>query len=129
MPYVQIAVLEEHVPAVYALLARLQSGEDAKPELTEAVVARMYADSLATHRSLLEYFAARPDGWIGTSELAKALSLDGKGIAGTLGAFGNRAKHRYDGLKPWDHRWDDKGGEVVYKMSPEVAGWIEAATP
>lgn len=63
---------------------------------------RAYDDSYEPHRRLLKVLADRPDRWMYSDELARVLELSGgsKSLAGMLGAFGRRAKHRYSGLTP-----------------------------
>ena len=59
---------------------------------------------------------------------AECVFLTGrKSLAGSLGAFGRRADHRYGGLKPFESRWDDGDYLAKLRMSQEVAAWIKAA--
>jgi hypothetical protein len=90
---------------------------------------RMYLDSEPRHRHLLEALASEAGQWVFTAELAKELGVTSgsKGMAGIFGAFGRRAKHRYQGAKPWNSEWDPVHGEARYQMTPEVAAWIIAA--
>jgi hypothetical protein len=136
--YVNVPVPEEHVPAVYELLVRLQRGDVPEtppaqqpgpaPEPSRELVVRAYRESLDAHRALLCALADRPGEWVWSSELIDALGLKGrKSLAGTLGSFGRRAKHRYDGLQLWDHEWDRARGEARHRMSPEVAEWVREA--
>ena len=136
--YVQVPVPEEHVPAIFDLIARLQKGEpalplapgpDSAPEPTEELVDRVYRESQATHRALLEHLAAHAGRWVPSSELVDALRLPNgsKSAAGMFGAFGRRSNHRYGGFKPWDNRWDPTQQEVSYRMNPDVAGWVREA--
>lgn len=135
MSYINVPVPEEHVPAVYALLAGLQEGHEApatpsgRAGRTEDLIRRAYVESQDTHRRLMEYLAERSDDWTYSSELAKGLGLSSgsRSVAGMFGAFGRRAKHRYGGVKPWDLRWDSARGEAAYRVEPDVAGWIKDA--
>jgi hypothetical protein len=136
--YINVPVPEEHVPKVYELLARLDSGEVA-PEtpvdpppaspLTEELVTRMYRESEPTHRALMEHLAENAGEWSSSGDLIKVLGLGTgrRGMAGVFGAFGRRAAHRYDGRKPWEAEWDAPNGEYTYMMEPEVAAWIKTA--
>lgn len=133
--YIQVPVPEEHVPEVIALLADLNRGverpsEQADPgdRLDAPLVVTMYVDSERRHRQLLDLLASRAGEWLYTSELADALSVSSgsKGMAGVFGAFGRRAKHRYGGAKPWETEWDPIQGEAKYRMSPQVAAWLDA---
>lgn len=137
MSYINVPIPEEHVPVVYALIARLQAGEEQKgastegaaPALDEALVTRMYRESKATHRAFMKHLAGRPSEWSYTGEVAEALDLPNgsKSAAGMLGAFGRRARHRYGGVTPWEAEWDHESGEARYRVTPEVATWIRKA--
>ena len=116
---------------VYGLLARLMAddgGEDGgaaaeEIALTPELVRRMYEESQPAHRRLFKYLAERPDTWIHSDALAQGLKLQGgsKSLAGMLGAFGRRAKHRYNGLRPYISEWDHGAGQVRHLMPGEVA--------
>lgn len=137
--YVPVPVREEYVPRVIALLADLDRGiavdgataqveaDGPKVVLDSNVVIRMYMDSETRHRELLEYLASRAGEWVYTSEIAEALGVTtgSKGMAGVFGAFGRRAKHRYEGAKPWELAWEPTRGEARYRVDPEVAVWIK----
>lgn len=133
--YIQVPVLEEHVPKVISLLADLSRGK--QEDLTGAnprevldgdLITRMYLESEERHRKLIDYLASRKGEWVFTSELAKALDIPTgtKGMAGVFGAFGRRAKHRYGGAKPWEMTWDPIRGEAKYRMDRRVAEYVEA---
>jgi hypothetical protein len=139
--YHQVPVHEDDLLLVYELLAERErerastpaerSGGKAKPRifLDSNLVIQMYRDSEERHRALLETLADAEGKWLYTVELAKALGVEtgSKGMAGTFGAFGRRAKHRYKGLKPWDSEWEPIRDEACYRMKPEVAEWVKAA--
>lgn len=140
--YIQVPVPEEHVPRVYALLASLDSEvvdpEPIRvdepfipvPELSEALVVRMFKDSEQRHRRLLLFLAENAGNWFYTGELAEELEVPTgrKGMAGVFGAFGRRSKHRYGGATPWELDWEpEEKEEVRYMMRPEVAAWIKGA--
>jgi hypothetical protein len=42
-------------------------------------------------------------------------------MAGLLGAFGRRSKHRYGGQAPWVTEWDGNREEARHKMETGVA--------
>jgi hypothetical protein len=139
LTYVPVPVREEHVPQVIAYLAELERGgikaggsaeieaSAVRSQLDSNLVVRMYEESENRHRALMELLARRRGEWVYTAELAEALGLDTgtKGMAGVFGAFGRRANHRYGGAKPWEMAWDGVRGEAKYRMSLEVAEWIE----
>ncbi len=140
MEFVSVPVPVGYVTAVYELIARLDAAEQPSPDpapsgggvsaaLTQPLVKRMYRDSEDAHRRLLEYLAARPDEWLDSQSLADGLGLPfgRKSLAGSLGAFGRRADHRYGGLKPFESHWDPEQYLVQLRMSQEVAAWIKAA--
>src|SRR4051794_14593986 len=88
---------------VYGLLGERLSGaapEVADPAagvLTDDLVRRIFAESQPAHRKMLEFLASRPDEWMYSEDVAAALGLPHgqASLAGMLGAFGRRAKHRY----------------------------------
>lgn len=138
--FLPVPTPREFVGQVYGLLARLMAdggngvgiveGDSAAVEpgagevaLTPDLVRRMYEESLDPHRKLFKYLAKHPDEWIHSDALAKALQLGSgnKSLAGMLGAFGRRAKHRYNGLRPFVSEWDGSAGQVRHRMTAEVA--------
>jgi|SRR6187399_193611 len=141
MEFVNVPVPVQHVTAVYELVARLAAGAEtngagaaasdgaAPAVLSEALVTRMYRESEPAHRRLLEYLAGRPGQWLDSQAVADGLGLPygRKSLAGSLGAFGRRADHRYDGLKPFESSWDPERYLVELRMGQEVAAWIKAA--
>src|SRR4051794_35745258 len=106
--YLHLPVLEEDLPRVIELLADLERQrkatrqEPSEPEffLDSGLVTQMYVDSEGRHRELLRTLAANAGSWLFTSELAQIMKMENgsRGMAGMLGAFGRRAKHRYGGL-------------------------------
>jgi hypothetical protein len=134
--YISVPVPEQHVPAVIELLAQLN--REHSPDIAEHIearqitesdedlVRRMFDESESTHRRLLLTLAEAGENPLYTSEIAERIGVKTgrKGMAGVFGAFGRRAKHRYEGVKPWQSSWDFERGEASYRMSPEVASWI-----
>jgi hypothetical protein len=134
-------VREEFIPQVIEFLADLERGnrapvpppkEERPPSPTQLdrdLVLRMYLESETRHRELLRALAARAGVWVFTTEVAEALGMTGgsRAMGGMFGAFGRRAKHRYDGLKPWEVGWDTLRHEAKYRMDAQVAEWIRQA--
>ncbi|HEU4706907.1 MAG TPA: hypothetical protein VFS64_06960 [Solirubrobacterales bacterium] len=137
--FINIPVPTQHVTKVYELIARLETGgpeADASPVdgredggLNQALVTRMYRESEDAHKRLLEFLADHPDEWLGSQAVADGLRLEHgrKSLAGSLGAFGRRADHRYGGRKPFVSRWDGETYQARLRMSQEVAAWVKAA--
>lgn len=135
--FINVPVPAEHVTKVFELVASLEA--ESRPDsgssgantdsLTEALVTRMYRESEGAHRRLLEFLASHPDEWLDSQAIADGLGLQfgRKSLAGSLGAFGRRADHRYGGLKPFESRWDDGEYLAKLRMSQEVATWVKAA--
>ena len=134
--YQQMPIREDRIPQVNALMAQLdREEEEAESEaveilsvehvVDETLVRRMFEESETKHRKLLKALADRPEQWVYTKELAEAMGIKSgsKGMAGTFGAFGRRAKHRYNGAKPWQSNWDLGRGEARYLMKDDVASW------
>lgn len=132
----RVPVPREFVGEVYALLGKLMdtggaptvngSGEEleeAEAELTPDLIRRIYSESHETHRRLFDFLAAHPGEWFYSDALAKELELPNgaSSLAGTLGALGKRANHRYDGHKPIVSKWDYEAGQARHMMPPEVA--------
>ncbi len=84
-----------------------------------------YNDSYANAVPLLEYLADNPDRMIPYREITTALRFpNNRSLPGLLGAFGRRAAHRYEGVKPFKTHWID--GEAHLRMSPEAAEAINS---
>ena len=94
--------------------------------LDEGMLRRIYEDSLEPYRRLMELMATRPGEWRYSNEIAADLGLEhgARGLAGMLGAYGRRAKHRYGGLKPWESKWDPAREEMLYMMPADVADTV-----
>jgi hypothetical protein len=139
--FINVPVPAKWVTKVFELVAQLEADQPgpAAPQqdegvpldgaLTQALVERMYRESEGAHRRLLEYLAQHPDEWLDSQAVADGLGLKHgrKSLAGSLGAFGRRADHRYNGLKPFESRWDPDSYLARLQMSSEVAAWIRAA--
>lgn len=147
MEFQQVPVPHAFVGDVYGLVARLMADngaathdseeamieivapEEEVPEYpTAEMVRRIYEESHETHRRLLKALTTRPDEWVSSEELAEALQLSGgrASLAGTLGALGKRANHRYKGQKPFISAWDAHTGQAKHLMTTEVAKVINA---
>ena len=89
----------------------------------------MFRESEGAHQRLLEFLADHPGEWLGSQAIADGLGLKHgrKSLAGSLGAFGRRADHRYGGLKPFESHWDGESYQAKLRMSPKVAAWVKAA--
>ncbi len=138
--FVSVPVPAQYVTAVYELIARLDAGARPDPvpqpedrgrsgALTQPLVERIYRESEDAHRRLLEYLAERPGEWLDSQTVADGLGLKHgrKSLAGSLGALGRRADHRYGGLKPFESHWEPERYLVELRMSPEVAAWVKTA--
>jgi hypothetical protein len=134
--FISVAVPRQHVAKVYAYIARLELGTDidsgsgnGTPPGTpnRALVERMFTESEPAHQVLMGYLANHPGEWLGTREVAEALGLPhgARSLAGSLGALGKRAAHRYGGQKPFESRWSHEDGQSMHRMSQEVSTWIK----
>jgi hypothetical protein len=135
---VYVPVPKQYLANVYQKLAELTSkaaaagGADAHKGssalLDDQMLRRIYDESLEPHRRLMGLMAEHPDEWRYSSEIAADLELEhgARGLAGMLGAFGRRAKHRYSELKPWESRWDSAREEMRHMMPANVAKTIRA---
>jgi len=132
-----IPVRHEWIDKVYAYLGELARDESADasgsapqsiPSLDQDLVQRMYSESYEPHKRLLRLLADHPDEWLYSRQIADGLKLEhgSKSLAGMLGAFGRRAKHRYHHLLPWRSEWDPAKEEMRHQMSAEVATWVRA---
>jgi hypothetical protein len=144
--FVYIPVPHRWAPAIYAKLTDLSRHEGAvapavevpdgpdngggpePPVLDADLIRRMFneSDLDGGQQRLMRHLAKSPDVWHYTSELGAVLNRNhgARGIAGMLGAFGRRAKHRYGGLTPWVSEWDPAKGEMRHKLTAEVAAVI-----
>jgi hypothetical protein len=122
------ALVVEHERSAHDADTDASTETEAEPELTSELVRRMYLESQDTHQRLMKFLASRPGEWVFTAEIAQELELahGARSSAGMFGAFGRRAAHRYDGLKPWDEEWVPEKHQVHYRMTAEVAGIINS---
>lgn len=137
--FVYVPVPSEHVQAVYRLLASVGRGSNEStgqaPNAVDAtelpdpeLVKRMYRESYEGHRQLMVLLAQAPGEWIHTEDIARTLDIakGARGVAGMLGAFGRRSKHRYGHKKPWISEWDGVREEARHMMPVEVAQVINS---
>jgi hypothetical protein len=134
---VYVPVPKRWLSIVYQQLAGLMAGlaadqdaagvpDEPQASLDDQMLRQIYEDSLKPHRRLMNLMAEHPDEWRYSSEIAADLELQhgARGLAGMLGAYGRRAKHRYEGLKPWESEWDSAREEVRHMMPADVAAVI-----
>jgi hypothetical protein len=127
-----VPVPTQWLSEIYQRLAELtsdspiDSGSEAPPLLDEALVRRIYVESEDQQRRMMRLMAERPDEWRYSKDIAADLELEHKarGLAGMLGAFGRRSKHRYGGTKPWEAEWDSAREENRYWMPAYIAAII-----
>lgn len=105
----------------------VEQPQDGEAEVTHeqflAYVEAAYNDSYEKAVPLLEYLADNPDRMVPFSELSKTLGFDSnRSLPGLLGAFGRRAAHRYEGVKPFEAHYRD--GEWHLRMSQDAADVI-----
>lgn len=116
--------------------ARALNGSSAEPAAVEAAppvdeekyqryVERAYTESDGSAKPLLEFLADNPGRDIPFTEISKALGYaTNRSLPGLLGAFGRRAKHRYEGIKPFK-AFQIEGWWHAH-MSPETAEIINS---
>jgi hypothetical protein len=86
-------------------------------------VRRAYVDSSGQAKPLLEFLADNPERMVSMPEVSSHLGFPTpRSLPGLLGAFGRRAKHRYNGVKPFDAHQD--GDTWFLHMSQEAADVI-----
>jgi hypothetical protein len=76
-----------------------------------------------TVREAAKYLAGRPDTWVTSEDIAKALELEHgwNSLAGAFGAAGRYFANRDIGL-PWDWTYiDTPDGRIRLKMDPAIA--------
>lgn len=115
--------------------ARAINGQPAAPAAVEATavdeekyrryVERAYTESDGRAKPLLEFLADNPGRDIPYTEVSKALGFaTNRSLPGLLGSFGRRAKHRYEGIKPFEAFRIEGWWHV--RMPPENAEIINA---
>lgn len=129
-----VPVPTQWLSEIYKRLAELSSAQEADAAergesegvLDRRLVQRMYEESEEQHRRLMLLMAEHPDEWRYSGEIAADLELEhgARGLAGMLGAFGRRAKHRYGEQKPWRSEWDSGRAEARHLMPADVARTI-----
>lgn len=132
--FVYVPVPTRWVEDIYQRLGELAAtGPDAggvkvPDTLDESLVGRMFAESQEKHRKLMLFLAEHPNQWFTTPQLASDLGLDSpRQLAGMLGAFGRRSKHRYGGRTPWESAWDPNQEVSRHSMTDEIAAAVLAA--
>lgn len=95
------------------------------PEERKQFVERAYLESDGGAKPLLEFLADNPDRKISFPEISESLGYDStRSLPGLLGSFGRRAKHRYNGVKPFSSDWEID--QWFLTMSKEDAESINA---
>jgi hypothetical protein len=128
--FVYLPVPRDLYPDVISFLSERLGGdviapvpEPDKPELDEALVRRIYDESEETHRQLLKILAGRAGEWVPYTEISDAMGYEtNRSLPGTLGAFGRRVAHRYDGVWPFEAKMNN--GRWEARMDPSVAAII-----
>lgn len=78
------------------------------PDKLATYTARAYTDSTGQAKPLLEFMADNPERLIPYTEISAHLGFPtARSLPGLLGSFGRRAKHRYEGKKPFDEVWEN----------------------
>lgn len=101
---------------------------------------RAVEDSPPGMRVIFEALAQNPGRWLTAEDLAEALQVrlpehggpskpnaDWNTVAGTLGAFGRRARNRYNSDQvawPFEVRYDYERGRYSYRMSDHTAARV-----
>ena len=144
--YIHIPVPADRVQEVYELLARpkaeprviadapvdaLTTAMVDSREAAEqpALVARIYRESPDTMKSMMKALAARAGHGVPMEVVAEEVGRAPRQMAGALGAFGRRFKHRYSMEAthwPFEAWWDYERNTMVYRMSTNVAEVIES---
>ncbi|HEX2050221.1 MAG TPA: hypothetical protein VHJ34_06250 [Actinomycetota bacterium] len=141
---VNVPVPEEHLGAVYGLLARLSNeasgdgkarpapGDASKtqPEWwNEKRLRKAYDESSPAQQIILKAMAAGRGQWVAVSDIVAELGdgADWNTMAGALGALGRRMKNRYKAKeRPFTIRYNNERGENEYLMPKSIAAIIRS---
>ena len=140
--FVPVLVPKKHVTRVYGLIASLderRNGASDEPASTKTapteggwskeLIERQYRESPPSMKKFQRFLAEHPGQEFSTSEMAEPMGAahGWNSVAGALGAYGRRVKHRYkrDSF-PFASRWDHENEEQYHSMTPEVAEIIRA---
>lgn len=134
---VTVPVPEEHLGAVYGLLARLANDEEGRGgEPTgdvskgqagwwnEKRLRKAYDESSPAQQTILKAMARGKGKWVPVSDIVAELGngADWNTMAGALGAFGRRIKSRYKAKeRPFTIRYNAQRGENEYLMPGSIA--------
>lgn len=138
--FVSIPVPTDRVQEVYELLAGPKreapaaAAESEQRDSREAaeqpdLVRRIYRESPDTMKTVFKVLAARRGQATPMEILAPQVGRTPRQMAGALGAFGRRFKHRYAKQAshwPFEAWWDADKGQAIYRMSPAVAEVIDS---
>jgi len=87
---------------------------------------RVWLESGRAMRTTLELLAVHSGNGISSDQIAAALGHQKRGhiVAGTMGAFGRRMKHRHNGRWPFTAEWNAVNARWEYTMSHEIAAML-----
>ncbi|XXT25072.1 hypothetical protein WME94_26415 [Sorangium sp. So ce429] len=139
--YINVPVPEGLVPEVMALIATRSGAaapvatkvkdsdeapagvESASAEWTEIELRKLWDESGKAMREALGLMVAHSGKAVSGDQIAKALGKKERGhtVAGMMGAFGRRLKHRHKGRWPFTARWNAVDAYWEYKMDASVA--------
>lgn len=98
---------------------------DLSAEARDDYTRRAYLESGGKAKPLLEFLADNPGRVISFPEISEHLGFDTpRSLPGLLGSFGRRAKHRYEGFKPFVTTWDNENWFLM--MDSHCAGIIDS---
>jgi len=125
--FVHVPVPADRVEDVYRFLLGLADTEGAVDSDLDRLVNRVYRESDEQFRRLLKLLARHSGEPLNTEQVAKELDLDrgAASLAGMLGAFGRRAKNRYEGFWPFEKLYNSAAERSELIMNSEIAVIVE----
>lgn len=128
-PFVSVMVPQEYVLDVYRFLAIKSSKptKKSKGKWDKEDLQKVWDDSAKEMKAWLKMIATA-SAEVPSEELMKCRNATNRQqLAGQLGAFGRRMKHRHAGKKLFDRRWDEAKQEYFYSMNPDIKEFFEKA--
>lgn len=133
--YTTIRVPDAHVPAVRALLERLQhAGDDDShgeswpqyAQMPPDAVRDLFARASQLQRRILVHLASHPERRFYFHELSKDLQLDPRVLPGSLGRLAATRKKRYETQRPYHIHISRRRYSSQIWMDSQVADVIAA---
>lgn len=122
---IPVMVPQSRLTAVYHLLGMEPSKEVSALTWTQEELQKVWNESDKPMRNFLTMIAGAPGEISSEMLMACRGTVNRRQLAGQLGAFGRRIKHRHAGKQLYQQRWDKTNDEYLYSMTPEIKEFFQ----